>query len=73
VSYPWSSSGDKNMAAVHHSSLSKEIRERLGLWDGKENCLAPLTEAQKNSVAELTAVSSSRALPSEVSYDRYKV
>ncbi|XP_020896480.1 conserved oligomeric Golgi complex subunit 3 [Exaiptasia diaphana] len=59
------------MAAVHHSTLSKEIREKLSLWDGKENCLAPLTEAQKNSVAELTAVSSNRAIPSELPVDDY--
>lgn len=54
------------MAAVHHSTLTKEIRTKLGLWDGKDNCLAPLTEAQKNSIAELTAVSSNRAIPSQV-------
>lgn len=54
------------MAAVHHSTLTKEIREKLSLWEGKETCLAPLTEAQKNSVAELTAVSSNRVLPTEV-------
>ncbi|XP_031565571.1 conserved oligomeric Golgi complex subunit 3-like [Actinia tenebrosa] len=59
-----------NMAALH-STLTKEIRDKLGLWDAKHGCLSPLSGTQKNSVVELTAISSNRPLPSEMPDDDY--
>ena len=49
------------------ASFPKDVRERLSLWDAKENSLSPLTEEEKDSVLLLTAYSSNRPIPSEVS------
>ena len=48
------------------ASFSKDVRERLALWDAKESCLSPLTDQEKDSVLLLTAYSSNRSIPSEV-------
>ena len=50
------------------ASFHKDVRERLSLWDAKEESLSPLTDEEKDSVLLLTAYSSSRAIPSEVNY-----
>ena len=49
------------------ASYPKDVRERLTFWDGKENCLSPLTDKEKDSVLLLSAHSSNRSLPSGVS------
>ncbi|EDO40929.1 predicted protein [Nematostella vectensis] len=54
------------MAAVHHSTLPKEVRDNLSFWEGKETNLAPLTDRQKDSALELSALSTRREIPDEV-------
>lgn len=52
--------------ARNMASYAKDVRERLTLWDAKENCLSPLTDKEKDSILILTAYSSNRSIPSEV-------
>ena len=52
---------------VHNmASFTKDVQERLTLWDAKENCISPLTDKEKDSILLLTAYSSNRSIPSEV-------
>ncbi|XP_032237953.2 conserved oligomeric Golgi complex subunit 3 [Nematostella vectensis] len=60
-----------NMAAVHHSTLPKEVRDNLSFWEGKETNLAPLTDRQKDSALELSALSTRREIPDELPDDDY--
>ena len=48
------------------AAFPKDVRERLSLWDAKEDSLSPLTDEEKDSVLLLTAYSSNRSIPSEV-------
>lgn len=44
----------------------KLLRDKLSAWEGKTSPLAPLTEKQRDTIMELTTLSSSRPLPIEV-------
>ena len=46
---------------------AKTLRDRLSAWDAKTDAKAPLTERQKDGFIELTTLSASRPLPTEVS------
>jgi hypothetical protein len=57
-----------NVSGENMASFPKDVRERLSLWDAKEGSLSPLTDEEKDSVLLLTAYSSNRSIPSEVSF-----
>ena len=52
--------------------MRPHVRERLCLWDAKEDSLSPLTDEEKDSVLLLTAYSSNRSLSSEVLCNIFK-
>ena len=52
------------------ANVRKQALERLLQWDSKDSPLAPLTEAQKASVVEVSTLNQ-RPVPSKVSSDRY--
>lgn len=57
------SNGDRHVVKMLNQ---KVLREKLGSWEAKTTPRAPLSEKQKDSFMELTAVASNRALPKEV-------
>ncbi|XP_037095079.1 conserved oligomeric Golgi complex subunit 3 isoform X1 [Syngnathus acus] len=58
------------MATTEQQSLldltDKETREKLSLWDGRPDAMAPLTGRQTDSVLDIRAAAETIAIPSEL-------
>ena len=46
----------------------RKLREKLSLWDAKNDPKAPLTTSQKDLFIELTSFAAERPLPAEVAF-----
>jgi len=46
---------------------SKFLKSNIAKWDTADDCIAPLTERQRDSVLDLTTVVNTRIIPEHVS------
>ena len=47
--------------------FAKKLRENTSKWDASGECIAPLTQNQRDTVLELTSMTSKRSMPAQVS------
>ena len=47
--------------------FAKKLRENTSKWDASGECIAPLTQNQRDTVLELTSMTSKRSMPTQVS------